>query len=727
MDYIKGNYKKSIFNGENGYIIGLFKVKESSIKEYNNKTITFTGYFHEINESDTYLFNGEFVNHYKYGEQFNVFNYERIKPEEKDSIVEFLTSGLFKGIGKKKAEKIVGVLGEKTLEIIIEQPDNLLLIPTITQTNIDVLHNTLIEYESSYTTILKLNDLGFNTKDSMIIYNKYKQKTLNIIDNNLYTIYFDIKDISYKNIDRIALSNNYDKYDSRRISACIYYVFEELTNTIGNSYYNINDIYTYVNKVIGEKIEDNVFIDSLNTLILDLKISKSDDKYYLTSIKKAEDNITKRLAYLTRLTDNKYKKINDYINSMEIKNNITYDEEQKIAIKNSMEKNLFVITGGPGSGKTTIIKSIVDLYMELEKISRNKALEEIALLAPTGRASKRLSESTLFPSTTIHRFLKWNKETDKFSVNEYNKAECKFVIIDEASMVDTYLMDSLLRGLKIDTRIVIVGDYNQLPSVGPGQVLKDIIDSDVIEKVTLNKLHRQNDGSNIIDLAYDINNGIINEDIFNKKDDLVFIKSDDIPNEIKKISKEFENADYKDFQILVPMYKTINGIDNLNKILQGIFNPKEKGKNEIKLDDVIYREGDKVLQLTNMPDENVFNGDIGIISYIEEKQITIDFDGNYVKYTPSNYKKFKHAYAISIHKSQGSEFSNVIIPISKSYSKMLYRKLYYTAVTRSKRKLILIGDIDALKYASSNNLSADRSTTLKDNLIKKLKIENKDE
>lgn len=722
MDYIKGNYKKSIFSGENGYIIGLFKVKESSVKEYNNKTVTFTGYFHEINESDIYLLNGEFVNHYKYGEQFNVSNYERLKPEEKDSIVEFLTSGLFKGIGKKKAEKIVSVLGDKTLDIILEQPDNLLLIPTITKKNVDILHTTLLEYESSYTTILELTDLGFNTKDSMIIYNKYKQKTMDIIDKNLYTIYFDIKDISFKNIDRIALSNDYDKMDSRRISACIYYVFEELTNTIGNSYYNINDIYNYTNKVIGSSVEGNLYIESLNNLIYDSKVTKCDDKYYLTSIKKAEDNITKRFAYLSRLPDNKYKRIDTYINNLELENNITYDEEQKDAIKNAITKNIFVITGGPGSGKTTIIKSIVDLYVELEKISYNKAHDEIALLAPTGRASKRLNESTFFPSTTIHRFLKWNKDTDKFSVNEYNKADCKLVIIDESSMIDIYLMDSLLKGLKVDTRIIIVGDYNQLPSVGPGQVLKDIIDSDVIEKIKLNKVHRQKEGSNIIDLAYDINNGFVDEKIFNVSDDLSFVKTDNIVDEIKTISSKFIDSDYKDFQILVPMYKTINGIDNLNKILQDIFNPKDKSKNEIKLDEVIYREGDKVLQLTNMPDENVFNGDIGIITYVEEKQITIDFDGNLVKYTPANYKKFKHAYAISIHKSQGSEFSNVIIPISKSYSKMLYRKLYYTAVTRSKKKLIIVGDIDALKYASSNNLSADRLTTLKDSLISKIKI-----
>jgi len=289
-------------------------------------------------------------------------------------------------------------------------------------------------------------------------------------------------------------------------------------------------------------------------------------------------------------------------------------------------------------------------------------------------------------------------------------------------MVDVNLFFSLLKGLKKDTRIILVGDYFQLPSVGPGQVLKDIIESDVVPVVKLNYLYRQNEGSNIINLAYDINNGNIGDNMFETKSDLFFsdIDSSLVLDKIKEICTLHKKNSYKDFQVLVPMYKTVNGIDNLNKNIQEIFNPKSSKKNEYVLGDVVYREGDKILQLTNMPDENIFNGDIGIINCIDKKEIIIDFDGNLVRFTPSNFNKFKHGYAISIHKSQGSEFKNVVIPVVNGYGKMLYRKLYYTAVTRAKKKLYIVGELNALKKASLNNNSDIRRTTIKDKLISKI-------
>lgn len=724
--YIKGNLKKIIFSGDNGYTVGLFKIKDGSeeFQELTNSIITFTGYFHELNENDTYILYGNFSLHNKYGEQFVVSSYERVKPEEKDSIVEFLSSGLFKGIGEKKALKIVEVLGNKTLEIILNNPDNLLLIPTITKRQVDILHNTLVEYESSYNTILRLSSLGFNTKDSMLIYNKYKQKTEDIIDNNLYTLYKDIKDISFKNIDKIALDNNYSKDDIRRVVATIFYALTEITNLSGNTYFFIEEIFNYTLRALGINISNEVFIDALNKLILDKDIIKQDEKYYLSNIYEDEEYIAKRIKYLTNLEDNKIKNLDKLINNMELLNNINYDDSQKDAVKRALEKNFIVITGGPGTGKTTIVKSIVNLYRDINKISSTELEDEIALLAPTGRASKRLAEATIFPATTIHRFLKWNKDMDKFSINEYNKSSVKLVIIDEASMIDISLMSNLLKGLKTDTKIILVGDYNQLPSVGPGQMLKDIIDSECVNVVFLNKLYRQSKNSNIITLAHNMKDGILDNNLFNKKEDLEFIATTDISNEIEKICMEYADSDYRDFQILAPMYKTIDGIDKLNFVAQNIFNPKSSKKNELKIGEVTYRENDKILQLTNMPEENIFNGDIGIIKEIDKKQITIDFYGNLVKFNPSEYKNFKHGYAISIHKSQGSEFKTVVIPISFSYSKMLYRKLYYTAVTRSKNKLILVGNKDAFEKSVNTNMYNERRTTLKEKLQKKIKIMN---
>ena len=719
--FIKGNYKKSLFQGDNGYIVGLFKIKEADDINCDliGETVVFTGYFHELNDSDTYILNGKFVIHSKYGEQFLVDSYERCMPEEKDAIVEFLSSGLFKGIGEGKAKKIVDVLGKDTLNIIIDNPDKLLLIPGITKKNIEVLSTTLEEYQASYKIVLVLNDLGFVTRDSMVIYNKYKNRTLDVIDSNIYKLYEDIKEIPFKKIDQIALKSDYAVDDERRLKAAIIYVVDEVCNTYGHSYLHIDEIYGYVNRCLMTNISKEAYINSLNSLILDLRIIKDNEKYYLKEMYEDENLIVNRIKYLMKLEDDSYKKLDLIINELEEYQDIKYNDEQLLAIKNALIKNFLVITGGPGTGKTTIVKAIVDLYKEVMDISYDKLNEKIALLAPTGRASKRLSEATHLPAYTIHRFLKWNKEMDRFQVNEYNKSDVEFVIIDEGSMVDVNLFASLLRGLRSDTKIIIVGDYNQLPSVGPGQVLKDLIESEKINLIKLNYLYRQSNDSNIINLAYDINSGSINEDNFNKGTDLILKESDSslVMEQIKKICNSYKKMDYKDFQILVPMYKTLNGIDGINKLAQEIFNPKSKLKKELKVGDVIYREEDKVLQLANMPEENIFNGDIGIIDSIDKKEIVINFDDNYVRFTPSNFNKFKHGYAISIHKAQGSEFKTVVIPVVNEYNKMLYRKLYYTGVTRAKKELYIVGDINALKRAASNNNSDIRRTTIKDKII----------
>lgn len=721
VDFIKGQYKRSLFVGENGYIVGLFKVTESSEK-YNylkNKTITFTGYFHELIESDNYLFYGSMINHQKYGLQYSVEGYERVKPEDKDSIVEFLSSGLFKGIGEKTAKKIVDKLGKNTLDIIIKDKEKLLTIPGITIRQVNNLYDKLIEYESSYETILFLNELGFNTKDSMKIYNTYKIKTTDVVNADIYKL-CEIKDISYKKIDKIALSHNYLKDDERRIKASVLYVIEEVCFTNGDTYLIKEEIYNYTKRLLLMDIGIDLIDKALKSLELDLKIVIEEEKIYLQELFLAEENIAKRIKYLLNAKDNEIKKIDRYISDLEKNSDIKYNDMQIMAIKNALIKKFLIITGGPGVGKTTIIRAIVNLYKEIHKLKYEKLTEEIVLLAPTGRASKRITISAKHPASTIHRFLKWNKETDKFAVNEYNKSKAKIVIIDEASMVDVSLFNHLLKGLSVDCSIVMVGDANQLPSVGPGQVLNDIINTNIDSIVRLDYLYRQKENSNIISLAYNMNNGIINkEDLTN---DVSFTNSDsyNIVNELKEICKKYKDKNYNDFQVLVPMYKGINGIDNLNVILQNIFNPRSNNKNEIKYGDVIYREKDKILQLTNMPDENVFNGDIGEIISVSKNEILIDFDSNIVRYTPTNYINFKHGYAISIHKSQGSEFDTVVLPVVKDYSLMLYKKLYYTAVTRAKRKLYIVGESNSLLRAVKNDRTNLRKTSLIEKLHKKL-------
>ncbi len=723
--YIKGNYSKSIFQNSNGYNIGIFRVNdtnEEKLAEYIGRTITFTGYFHELNNMDTYIMYGKLVNHEKYGEQFQVESYERCRPEEKDAIVEFLTSGLFKGIGEKKAKAIVEVTGKDTLKVILENPDNLILIPGITKANINTLHNKLKEYEESYEIILYLTEMGFSTRDAMLVYNTYKKNTKDKIAENIYQLIDDIHELYFKKIDIIALRNGCMRDSLIRIKAAIVYIMDEVSSTYGHCYYYCEEIQSLLPRVIGVNCSLEIFNEALNELIIDLKIIHKENRYYLKEMYEAETLIVKRFRLLNSNKINPLKTLSKTIKDLEEFYGIKYNACQLEAIKKSCYRDFLIITGGPGTGKTTIMKGITELYRQLNKLSYEKLDEKLALLAPTGRAAKRMSEATQLRASTIHRFLKWSKETNKFQINEYNKSKVEFVIIDEASMIDTYLMASLLKGLSANCKIVLVGDDHQLPSVGPGDVLHDLIESKSLEVVELTELYRQGKDSNIINLAYDIRKKSICYDIFNVLDDLTFIECEDyeVINYIKEIANTYKDLNYKKFQILAPMYKGLNGIDEINNKVQDIFNCKDKAKMEHKIGDVIFRENDKVIQLTNMPDDNVYNGDIGLIDVIkngQKKEVHIDFDNNIVKYTPSNFSNFRLAYAISIHKAQGSEFDVVIIPIVKGYNKMLYQKLIYTAVTRAKKKLYLVGDFKALELASKNDSCDIRRTTIKSYLI----------
>ena len=723
---IIGRFRKEIFSSNKGYIIGLFKVQDidnEELKKYLNKTITFTGYFHELNDQDTYEFTGNLVNHEKYGEQFQVTSYERIKPEGKNAIIEFLTSGLFKGIGEKKAKSLTDALGEDTLKVILNNPENLILIPGITKQNIDVLHNKLKEYESSYEIVMYLQELGFTTRDSITIYNKYKNKTKSIIEEDIYQLVIDILEISFKKVDLIALNSGIDKNSIIRLRASIIYIMNELTITYGHSYYYLEELVMYLKRLLKIDIEEESFKEAISSLEKDLLLVIEDDKYYLKDMYEAEHLIARRMKLLTHVDPTKYKKIDKVLEDVEDKFDIKYNDDQLQAIKSALEEKLLIITGGPGTGKTTIMKGIIEVYRELEKLSYSSLLEKVALLAPTGRAAKRMSEETSLPAYTIHRFLKWNKESNKFQINEYHKSKVEFIIVDEASMVDTLLFSSLLKGISVNTKIVLVGDDEQLPSVGAGNVLHDLINSNIIKINRLTKLYRQSSNSNIIKLAYDIRDESINYYNFNKDEDLTFIESNeiDVIKEIEDIAKTYQDVSYKDFQILVPMYKGINGIDNINEKIKDIYNPKSNDKKEIVIGDTNFRENDKVIQLTNQPEDNIYNGDIGIIDKIvtgSKKEIYIDYDGNIVKYVPSSFNNFRLAYAISIHKSQGSEFDYVVLPIIRSYNRMLYKKLIYTAVTRAKKNLYIIGSKSSLDLAIKNNTEGLRRTTIEELLTK---------
>lgn len=729
--FIKGVFKKTIYKSDRGYIIGLFKVKDTNseeLKDYINKSLTFTGYFHELNEEEKYTFYGEGVEHPKYGFQFSVTEYEKSKPEDKEGLVEFLSSDLFPGIGEKIAESIVDVLGLDALNKILEDPAILNLVPKLTSKKMELIYNNLLKYNESSAIIIYLTELGFSMKDAMNIYNFYKKITKDIIESNIYSILDNIEEIAFTKVDEIAIKEGINLDDKNRVKATIIYIMKNLIYSNGDTYLEYGDIIKNVELYLKTELNTSYFDDCLFELEKDNKIIKYNEHYYLSSIWKSEDYVANKIVKLSLTEPKNYPKLDNKLLNLEKELNIVYNDKQKEAIKKALTNSISIITGGPGTGKTTIIKAIVELYTELNKLSYENAMKEIALLAPTGRASKRMTESTNLQASTIHRFLKWNKETNKFAVDEFNPDKSKFIIIDEMSMLDISLLDSLFKGLTNNIQVVLVGDYNQLPSVGPGQVLKDLIESEVIDTVHLDLLYRQDENSYINTLAIEIKNNDLAETFMETKSDYTFLEcsSSMIKESLKKICKQIidKGYDYKKLQLMAPMYHGENGIDNLNKELQNIFNPSSNDKDELVVGDVIFRENDKILQLVNMPEENVFNGDIGIIKRIvysnisksKKNEIHVDFDGNIVKYTPKDFNKFKHGYIISIHKSQGSEFDIVVLPVCNNYRRMLYRKLIYTAVTRAKRKLIIIGEPQAFVYAVNNDNEYIRKTSLLDRI-----------
>lgn len=722
VNYIKGKFKQSIFKSDTGYNVGLFKISETNdpeMEELVKKSITFTGYFADLTIDDTYIFYGTLVYHDRYGYQYSVTSYEKIMPTGHDAIIEFLTSPLIKGCGEKTAEKIVNILGDNAIEKIKENINNLDLIPKLTDNKKKSIYNSILKYYESNETIIKLKEYGFTIRESMKLINIYGNGILNIVENNVYSL-IDI--IDFKTLDKIYL-NIYKETTNLRIMACIIETMKRIT-------FNNGDTYSYKDEILEKLYEYfNIRIDSseyFSMLSNEEQIIIKKDKYYLREYYEAELNIAKTLEIINEKEVIPEKNINKYIKKLESELDIKYNEEQINAITSVFENNIVIITGGPGTGKTTIINGILNLYKSVHKYSDDGLYNKVALIAPTGRASKRMSETTNFGASTIHRYLKWNKENNTFGINEFNKNDHELVIIDETSMIDTVLFNSLLKGLKRNVKIVFVGDEYQLPSVSPGLILNDLIESNKFKHVRLNNIYRQSSNSYIPILAQEIKNKELTE-FLDKKDDYNFIECNtrDIKRIVLDIAKKSLDKGMTDnnIQILAPMYKGEIGIDNLNINLQNIFNPHDDNLNEISIGTITYRVNDKILNLVNDVDKGIYNGDIGYIYDIDINSkndfIRINFDNNIVSFKRDELSSIKHAYAISVHKAQGSEFEHVIIPISKTYSKMLYNKLIYTGISRAKKSLIIIGSKDAFIYSVNNDYGKLRKTTLLEILMNK--------
>ena len=713
--YILGNIRKIIYESNNGpYKVGIFKVRETNddeMSEYVNKVIGFTGNFAEVNPDVDYILYGRLVEHPKYGSQFEVLNYEIKAPSDLDSLVLYLSSGMFKGIGLKTAKRIVERFGTNTIITIKEAPEEIATVSGMTITKARRMHDKILENEYNQDLILKLNGYGFSVREAIDLITIYGSNLQNKIEENIYDL---VEHITFDKLDIMFLKDN-DEMDKRRIEALILHNIYTTCYETGDTLVLKDELFIKMKRCFKGVFAAEEYLKYIDSLALKAKIVLFNEYVTLSDFYNTEKSI---LMDINRINDIKNTikpdKIDTYISEYEKINSITFNNDQKEAIKGAILNNFFIITGGPGTGKTTIIKAIVMILKDILDLNH----EDIALLAPTGRASKRMAESVGAPAYTIHKFLKWNKETESFLVDEYNKSQEKVVIVDESSMIDIFLFSSLLKGLKLNVKLILVGDANQLPSIGPGDLLNDLLHISTIKNKYLNTIYRVKEGSYITYLANDIKNRKHFDKFPTNYSDFKFIESND--DDIKKYLSEIVNKAVEkgihseNFQVLAPMYKGLNGIDSLNSMMADIFNPNAE---KFVIGDKYYRINDKVIQLVNDVDNNVYNGDIGYIRdiyYLDKKMVVeIDYSGNIVEYKSGEFDKFNLAYAVSIHKSQGSEYANVVIILARSFNRMFYNKLIYTAVTRAKSSLIILGSIDSLNKSVLTNYGANRNTYLK--------------
>ena len=713
--YILGNIRKIIYESNNGpYKVGIFKVRETNddeMNEYVNKVIGFTGDFAEVNPDVDYILYGRLVDHPKYGTQFDVLNYEIKAPSDLDSLVLYLSSGMFKGIGLKTAKRIVERFGTDTIKTIKENPENIATVSGMTITKARRMHDKILENEYNQDLILKLNGYGFSVREAIDLITIYGSNLQNKIEENIYDL---VEHITFDKLDIMFLKDN-DEMDKRRIEALILHNIYTTCYETGDTLVLKDELFIKMKRCFKGVFAAEEYLKYIDSLALKAKIVLFNEYVTLSDFYNTEKSI---LMDINRINDIKNTikpdKIDTYISEYEKINSITFNNDQKEAIKGAILNNFFIITGGPGTGKTTIIKAIVMILKDILDLNH----EDIALLAPTGRASKRMAESVGAPAYTIHKFLKWNKETESFLIDEYNKSQEKVVIVDESSMIDIFLFSSLLKGLKLNVKLILVGDANQLPSIGPGDLLNDLLHISTIKNKYLNTIYRVKEGSYITYLANDIKNRKHFDKFPTNYSDFKFIESND--DDIKKYLSEIVNKAVEkgihseNFQVLAPMYKGLNGIDSLNSMMADIFNPNSE---KFVIGDKYYRINDKVIQLVNDVDNNVYNGDIGYIRdiyYLDKKMVVeIDYSGNIVEYKSGEFDKFNLAYAVSIHKSQGSEYANVVIILARSFNRMFYNKLIYTAVTRAKSSLIILGSIDSLNKSVLTNYGANRNTYLK--------------
>ncbi|WHL23316.1 ATP-dependent RecD-like DNA helicase [Streptococcus iniae] len=715
--YFSGTIDRIIFENASNFFKILLLTVEDTDSDMDDFEIIVTGTMADVIEGEDYTFWGELTQHPKYGQQVKLNRYERAKPTA-SGLIKYFSSDHFKGIGKKTAEKIVSIYGEHTIDKILEDPSKLDTISGFSKANRDAFVTKLKVNYGTEQIIAGLVELGISNNFAFQIFDLYKDDSVAMVKENPYRLVEDIQGIGFKMADSLAEEIGIASDSPKRFRAALLHCLLEQSISQGDTYIEARDLLEYAITLLEDsrQIECNPesVAKELSQLIADGKVHNVATRIFDASLYKAEEGIKK---HLTRLMDHPLDKsiaetdIDTQIKNIEKKHQIQYDSVQKQAIIQALTSKVFILTGGPGTGKTTVIKGILEAYASIHELDLQGKDLPIILAAPTGRAARRMNELTGLPSATIHRHLGLNGDNDYQSMEDF--LDCNLIIVDEFSMVDTWLANHLLGALSSDTQLIIVGDSDQLPSVGPGQVLADLLKISSIPQIALQKIFRQSEDSTIVDLANQMRQGLLPPDFKAKKADRSYFDAlpQHIPSMVTKIVSAAINSGISEdeIQILAPMYKGQAGITNLNQLMQDLLNPLD-GQSEFAFNDLKFRKNDKVLHLVNDTQQNVFNGDIGYITdlipakYTESKQdeILMDFEGTEVSYPRNEWLKITLAYAMSIHKSQGSEFQVVILPITRQSGRLLQRNLIYTAVTRSKSKLILLGEYAAFDYAIQN-------------------------
>jgi len=710
-------------NGDNNYTV--------MIVNSHGEMITAVGKIPLVNEGENVELTGDFVAHSKYGEQFSVSGVKLKPPTTAEGIIRYLSSGLIKGVGVITATKIVKKFGESTLDIIEFNPTRLAEVSGVSERKALEIAEEVSAVKKMQNAVMLMQNYNISTNLAIKIFNFYSDNTENILKNNPYKLIEDVDGIGFFTADKIAQNMGIKEDSKFRFRAGIVHCLKESCDKGGNTYVTNANLESDLFELL--RLNSDSLKDVYNSVIEDLvaddiikRLEKDNDTIFaLTKYFNLEKVVAATLKLYTLNNTENIDNLDENIDLYEQLNKIKMHSAQRDAVKTAVNNGVSIVTGGPGTGKTTIVKCIMQIFKQMGK--------KVKLLAPTGRAAKRLSESCGVEASTIHRALEVDYSTPQmFRYNNLNKLPYDVIIVDEISMVDIQLMYFLIRALKRNTQMVFVGDKDQLPSVGAGNVLADLLASDVIPKVCLTQIYRQSENSLIITNAHAINNGKM-PTLDNNSSDFFFTeKSDtqDIMNTIIEMCvsriPRFLNIDSSKVQVLAPMKAGICGIDNLNKCLQDRLNPAVKFGAEISTEKITYRIGDRVMQTSNNYEREwkkdfekgtgVFNGDMGRITAIDEEweMVRVLFDdGKEVEYESTQLEELDLSYATTVHKSQGSEFRIVVIPVFMGSQRLMTRNLLYTAMTRAKEMLVFVGNMKCIEYMAKNLNKRERFSGLK--------------